>query len=39
MAARKEDTFDTEKFGDSYKKYMEKVPMWNAFQGLSRRNR
>ena len=40
MAARKEDAFDTEKFGDSYKEYMDRVPMWNAFQGLNRkRNR
>ena len=36
MAARKEDAFNTEKFGDSYKEYMQKVPMWNAFRGLGR---
>ncbi|MEW6041398.1 MAG: hypothetical protein AB1633_07755 [Elusimicrobiota bacterium] len=30
----KEDTFNIEQFGDSYKEYMEKVPMWNAFKGL-----
>lgn len=38
MAAKKEDVFNTEKFGASYLEYMEKVPMWNAFQGLRRRN-
>ncbi len=34
MASRKEDAFNIEKFGDSYREYMEKVPMWNAFKGL-----
>jgi len=34
MASQKEDSFNIEKFGDSYKEYMEKVPMWNAFMGL-----
>ncbi|MFC2045365.1 methyltransferase family protein [Chloroflexota bacterium] len=29
-AARKEDAFNTDKFGDSYKEYMAIVPMWNA---------
>ena len=37
MASKKEDSFNTEKFGDSYKEYMEKVPMWNAFRGLRNR--
>jgi protein-S-isoprenylcysteine O-methyltransferase Ste14 len=39
MAARKEDAFNIEKFGKSYEEYMDKVPMWNAFRGLSKRNR
>ena len=34
MASKKEDAFNIEKFGDSYKEYVEKVPMWNAFKGL-----
>ncbi len=34
MASKKEDEFNVKKFGDRYKEYMEKVPMWNAFKGL-----
>jgi len=37
MASRKEDAFNIEKFGDSYREYMENVPMWNAFKGLRNR--
>jgi len=37
MASKKEDEFNTEKFGEGYKAYMEKVPMWNAFKGLRNR--
>ena len=32
--ARKEVEYNIKKFGDKYKKYMEKVPMWNIFKGL-----
>ena len=34
MAAREEDRFNLKKFGGSYKKYMTRVPRWNAFKGL-----
>jgi len=34
MASKKEDTFNIQKFGDGYREYMKKVPMWNAFKGL-----
>lgn len=34
MASKKEDSFNIEKFGDNYREYMEKVPMWNFFKGL-----
>ena len=37
MASRKEDEFNTKKFGDSYREYMERVPMWNLFVGLRKR--
>ena len=36
MASRKEDDFNTKKFGDSYREYMKRVPMWNLFGGLRR---
>ena len=36
MASRKEDEFNTKKFGDSYRKYMKRVPMWNLFRRLRR---
>jgi protein-S-isoprenylcysteine O-methyltransferase Ste14 len=34
MAAREEDRFNQRKFGTRYKKYMARVPRWNAFKGL-----
>jgi len=34
MASREEDKFNMEKFGNSYRQYMKKVPMWNAFKGI-----
>lgn len=34
MASREEDKFDARKFGDSYREYMTRVPMWNALEGL-----
>ena len=37
MASRKEDAFNIEKFGEGYREYMEKVPMWNAFRSLRKR--
>ena len=33
MASLKEDAFNIEKFGDGYREYMKKVPMWNPFRG------
>jgi protein-S-isoprenylcysteine O-methyltransferase Ste14 len=36
-ASKKEDTFNIEKFGEEYKEYVKKVPMWNAFRGLRKR--
>ena len=36
MASRKEDEFNIKKFGNSYREYIEKVPMWNLFEGLKR---
>ena len=33
MASRKEDQFNINKFGDEYKNYMGKVPMWNFVKG------
>jgi len=35
MASKKEDEFNIEKFGSSYREYMKKVPMWNVFKGLT----
>ena len=32
--SKKEDIFNIEQFGDSYKEYMKKVPMWNIIKGL-----
>jgi protein-S-isoprenylcysteine O-methyltransferase Ste14 len=29
MSARKEGTYNIRKFGDNYKEYMKKVPLWN----------
>ena len=34
--SKKEDAFNIERFGDSYREYMKKVPMWNVFKGLRR---
>ena len=34
MGATKEDEFNIKEFGDDYKEYMNKVPMWNAFKRL-----
>jgi protein-S-isoprenylcysteine O-methyltransferase Ste14 len=34
MASRKEDEFNIKKFGDPYREYMKRVPMWNLFGGL-----
>jgi len=36
MAAKKEDAFNLRKFGDDYRAYMGKVPMWNVLRGLKR---
>ncbi len=36
MAAVKERGFNIKKFGDRYRKYLKKVPMWNIFMGLRR---
>ncbi|MCK5030096.1 MAG: isoprenylcysteine carboxylmethyltransferase family protein [Thermoplasmatales archaeon] len=36
MASRKEDEFNIKKFGDSYREYMKKVPMWNVFKRLKK---
>ena len=34
MASKKEDEFNLRKFGDDYRQYMKKVPMWNVVKGL-----
>lgn len=34
MASKEEDRFNLEKFGDEYRYYMARVPMWNIFKGL-----
>ncbi|MBN2402135.1 MAG: hypothetical protein JXN64_07025 [Spirochaetes bacterium] len=34
LSAINEKGYNIKKFGDRYKKYMEKIPMWNIFQGL-----
>ena len=34
MASKKEDEFNLKKFGDDYRQYMKKVPMWNVVKGL-----
>jgi len=34
MGATKEDEFNIKEFGDDYKEYMHKVPMWNVFKRL-----
>lgn len=35
----KEDEFNTKEFGDAYREYGKKVPMWNAFKGLRKSKR
>jgi protein-S-isoprenylcysteine O-methyltransferase Ste14 len=35
MASTGEDKFNLEKFGDEYREYMTKVPVWNIFTGLA----
>ena len=34
MAAKKEAEHNVKKFGDKYKEYIKKVPMWNIFKGI-----
>ena len=34
MSARKESEYNIKKFGNKYKAYMKRVPMWNFFKGL-----
>jgi protein-S-isoprenylcysteine O-methyltransferase Ste14 len=34
MSAKKESEYNIRKFGDAYKGYMRKVPMWNILKGL-----
>ena len=36
MSARKEAEYNIKKFGDDYKEYMKKVPMWNFLKGLKK---
>ena len=38
MASRKEDEFNILKFGDDYREYMKKVPIWNVLEGLRRKS-
>jgi len=38
MASKKEDEFNITKFGDDYREYMQKVPMWNVLKELRRRS-
>jgi protein-S-isoprenylcysteine O-methyltransferase Ste14 len=37
MGAIKEDEFNIKEFGDAYREYMKKVPMWHVFRGLRKR--
>jgi protein-S-isoprenylcysteine O-methyltransferase Ste14 len=34
MASKMEDDYNIERFGDSYRKHMTRVPRWNVFKGL-----
>lgn len=34
MASKMEDDYNIERFGDSYRKHMTRVPRWNFFSGL-----
>jgi len=36
VSARKESEYNTKKFGDKYREYMKRVPMWNIFKGIRR---
>lgn len=36
LLARKEAEYNIGKFGDNYREYMKKVPMWNIIRGLRR---
>ena len=38
MASKKEDEFNLKKFGDKYRQYMRKVPMWNILKGLRKKS-
>lgn len=37
MASKKEDEYNLKKFGNSYREYMEKVPMWNVLKVLGKK--
>ena len=37
IASKNEDEFNIKKFGNSYREYMKKVPMWNILKGLRRK--
>lgn len=37
MASIKEDFYNIKKFGDEYREYMKRVPMWNFFKNLFKR--
>ena len=37
ISARKESEYDIGKFGNAYKEYIQKVPMWNILKGLRKR--
>ena len=37
ISARKEAEYNIRKFGEVYKEYMKKVPMWNIFKGLKKK--
>jgi protein-S-isoprenylcysteine O-methyltransferase Ste14 len=36
ISARSESLYNISKFGDAYRKYMNRVPMWNVFRGLKK---
>jgi len=39
MSAKTEAEYNLKKFGDEYKEYMKKVPMWNFLRGLKKLRR
>jgi protein-S-isoprenylcysteine O-methyltransferase Ste14 len=39
MASKGEDKFNVQKFGDAYREYMERIPLWNFLAGLYRLRR